>query len=227
MRITSWVWVALGVIALSLIIRGAFRIDSGGMLGWMLVRCVTVVFTATIGAAVGARVSARRGKCRTLRMLPHEAMVRAARQAWMPAMGAMSVMVDGWLGALLSALGGSFHGYLSGVRAEFLSSPEQIFLTALEHARAGRQEEARVALRVDLESPGDDPDCPHRIPLARRFLEDHTASLEMVTELEAAAAPAGRGIEPEAAAAPAGKGTEPESAATPHQAERAGRSPGA
>ncbi len=214
MKAPSWIECAILLFVAAMV--GLLIWSAHGSEGWLLVRYVGGAIAGAAAAALGGAASARRGRGRALRLRPTEAMVRGAKAGWIVTFSTMFISGAGnWPFAVLAVALAAIAGYSKGVSGEFLSRAEQDYADAVEYARAGRQEDARLALRAYLERPDEDPECPHRIPLAQRFLEDDTASLEMVTELEAAAAPAGRGTEPEAAAAPAGRGTEPEGAGEP------------
>lgn len=96
-----------------------------------------------------------------------------------------------------------------------LGSPGYYFLVALHRLGKGDREGAREAIRLYLARCEKDPEAATRRPIAERFLQDENATLDVPTELEAAAPPAGTGTELEGASAPAGRGTEPEHAAGP------------
>lgn len=88
------------------------------------------------------------------------------------------------------------------------------FALAVFRLRRGDREGARKAIREYLKTSEQDPLCETRRPIAERFLQDESATLDIPVELEAAAPPEGRGTEPEGASPPAGRGTELEGA--PH-----------
>ncbi len=228
----AWLLAFLGPVAVVLVLRALFLLGTDDHVAWFLTKLVLATAGGCIGGAMGARKSARRGRCRNLRLLSRQAVVRGARYGPLAALSGMGSINIGnhasshpihWPLVLIPVTLGWILGYLHGLGGSFLSQPEQRFAEAVEHWRAGRHSDARKALRRYLACSVKDPEREYRVGLAERFLEEENASLEMVTELEAASAPGGRGTEMEAALAPAGKGTEPESAAAPLSAERAGR----
>jgi hypothetical protein len=88
------------------------------------------------------------------------------------------------------------------------------YALATVRLRRADREGAKKAIRRYLTVANQDPLGETRRPIAERFLQDESATLDVPVELEAAASPEGRGTEPEAASSPAGRGTELEGA--PH-----------
>ncbi len=200
---------------------GLLWLSAGGQatrFGWV---CLGLVVTSLTGAATGAACGAERARSaryRELGVFPREAALRGARAGITVGWGTAWLLArtPGWSALFIYAGVGIISGLLQlwmlG-EGHFLRDPEEHFGQACDHWRAGDTEAARQAIREYLQCADSDPGRAYRVPLAQRFLEDETASLEVATELAAAALPAGKGIEPEAACAPTGRGTEPEAAA--------------
>ena len=175
-------------------------------------RAGLLLASSALAGAIGGLAGAGSGPCRALRLSRRASATRGALGGVLSSlvMAMLGANSDRWLMCAFVVVVGVLSGYFTAKAGGFLSPPELSFAAAIEHAREGRHDDAREALREYLEDPTADREHAFRAPLARRYLAGKTTSLEMVTELEAAAAPAGKGTEPEAASAPAGKGTEPE-----------------
>lgn len=82
------------------------------------------------------------------------------------------------------------------------------YALATVRLRRGDREGAKKSISRYLGLAREDPLREVRRPIAERFLQDESATLDVPVELEAAAPPEGRGTEPEGASPPAGRGTE-------------------
>lgn len=168
---------------------------------------------ALAGAAAGFAIG-RRGANRFLRVRGWELARRGALDGAFAGWGGvgMSAIVAGtspWLGILCASVVGAGMA-LFGVRGrrQVLSSAERAFVSAAECIEKGDRDGATTALREYVGHAKDDPAREARLPAAERWLRGETDTLEVVTELQAAEAPAGTGTELSAAERPEGSGTE-------------------